>query len=104
MHSHLTQIMGIHSNTVIYGNVAIIAIGDFYQCSPVVATGIYSSLLWSDHFQYIELKINERQKTNLSFSQMLNRIRKLKKKENISNEDRDMLEKCHQRYLSQEYD
>ncbi|CAF4994262.1 unnamed protein product, partial [Rotaria magnacalcarata] len=92
MHSRLTQIMGIHSNTVIFGNVAIIAIGDFYQCSPVAATGIYSSLLWSDHFEYIELKINERQKTNLSFSQMLNRIRKLKKKENINNEDRDMLE------------
>ncbi|CAF3367790.1 unnamed protein product [Rotaria socialis] len=103
MHSRLTQIMGIHSNTAIFGNVAIIAIGDFYQCSPVAATGIYSSLLWSDHFEYIELKINERQKTNLSFSQMLNRIRKLKKKEILTNEDRDMLEKCHQRYLTKEY-
>ncbi|CAM4800160.1 unnamed protein product [Rotaria magnacalcarata] len=103
MHSRLTQIMGIHSNTAIFGNVAIIAIGDFYQCSPVAATGIYSSLLWSDHFEYIELKINERQKTNLSFSQVLNRIRKLKKKEILTNEDRDMLEKCHQRYLTKEY-
>ncbi|CAF4583659.1 unnamed protein product, partial [Rotaria magnacalcarata] len=78
MHSRLTQIMGINSNTAIFGNVAIIAIGDFYQCSPVAAASIYSSLLWSDHFECIELKINERQKSNLSFSQMLNRIRKLK--------------------------
>ncbi|CAF4271090.1 unnamed protein product [Rotaria sp. Silwood2] len=29
MHSRLTQIMGIHSNTAIFGNVGIIAFGDF---------------------------------------------------------------------------
>ncbi|CAM4767382.1 unnamed protein product [Rotaria magnacalcarata] len=103
MHSRLTQIMGINSNTAIFGNVAIIAIGDFYQCSPVAAASIYSSLLWSDHFECIELKINERQKSNLSFSQMLNRIRKLKKKEDVNQQDHDMLEKCHQRYLSKDY-
>ncbi|CAF1452274.1 unnamed protein product [Rotaria sp. Silwood1] len=95
--------MGIHSNTAIFGNVGIIAIGDFYQCSPVASSSIYSSLLWSDHFEYVELKINERQKTNVSFSQMLNRIRKIKKKEDMSKEDRDVLEKCHQRYLNKEY-
>ncbi|CAF2866624.1 unnamed protein product, partial [Rotaria sp. Silwood2] len=103
MHSRLTQIMGIHSNTAIFGNVAIIAIGDFYQCSPVAASSIYSSLLWSDHFEYVELTINERQKTSFSFSQMLNRIRKLKKKEGMNKEDREILEKCHQRYLNKEY-
>ena len=103
MHSRLTQIVGINSNTAIFGNVGVIAIGDFYQCSPVASSSIYSSLLWSDHFEYVELKINERQKTNLSFSQMLNRIRKLKKKEDMSKEDRDILEKCHQRYLKKEY-
>ncbi|CAF3974784.1 unnamed protein product [Rotaria sp. Silwood2] len=103
MHSRLTQIMGIHSNTAIFGNVGIIAIGDFYQCSPVASSSIYSSLLWSDHFEYVELKINERQKTNVSFSQMLNRIRKIKKKEDMSKEDRDVLDKCYQRYLNTEY-
>ncbi|CAF4590297.1 unnamed protein product, partial [Rotaria sp. Silwood2] len=103
MHSRLTQIMGIHSNTAIFGNVGIIAIGDFYQCSPVAASSIYSSLLWSDHLEYVELKINERQKTNIFFSQMLNRIRKIKKKQDMSKEDRDVLEKCHQRYLNKEY-
>ncbi|CAF3527811.1 unnamed protein product [Rotaria sp. Silwood2] len=45
MHSRLTQIMGIHSNTAIFGNIGIIAIGDFYQCSPVASSSIYSSLL-----------------------------------------------------------
>ncbi|CAF3150203.1 unnamed protein product [Rotaria sp. Silwood2] len=95
--------MGIHSNTAIFGNVGIIAIGDFYQCSPVASSSIYSTLLWCDHFEYVELKINERQKTNASFSQMLNRIRKIKKKEDMSKEDRDMLEKCYQRFLNKEY-
>ena len=103
MHSRLTQIMGIHSNTIVFGNVAIIAIGDFYQCSPVASQSIYSSLLWSDHFEYVELKTNERQKTNGSFAQMLNRIRKLKKNETPTEEDRKALEKCHQRYLNKEY-
>ena len=103
MHSRLTQIMGTHSNTMIFGNIAIIAIGDFYQCSPVASQGIYSTLLWSDHFEYVELKINERQKTNCSFAQMLNRIRKLKKKETMAEEDLQTLEKCYQRYLNKEY-
>ncbi|CAF1383790.1 unnamed protein product [Adineta steineri] len=103
MHSRLSQIMGIHSNTAIFGNIGIIAIGDFYQCSPVASSSIYSSLLWTDHFQYVDLKINERQKTNVFFSQMLNRIRKIKKKEDMTKEDREALEKCHQRYLNNEY-
>ncbi|CAF4805262.1 unnamed protein product, partial [Rotaria sp. Silwood2] len=34
---------------------------------------------------------------------MLNRIRKLKKKEDMNKEDREILEKCHQRYLNKEY-
>ena len=103
MHSRLTQIMGLHSNSAIFGNVGIIAIGDFYQCSPVASSSIYSSLLWTDHFEYVDLKINERQKTNIFFSQMLNRIRKIKKKEEMTKEDRDALQKCHQRYLNKEY-
>ncbi|CAF4666955.1 unnamed protein product, partial [Rotaria socialis] len=103
MHSRLTQIIGVHSNTTIFGNIAIIAIGDFYQCSPVASSSIYSSLLWCDHFEYVELKINERQKTNFLFSQMLNRIRKLKKKEDMKKEDHDVLEQCHQNYLKKEY-
>ena len=103
MHSRLTQIMGTHSNTVIFGNIGIIAIGDFYQCSPVASQSLYSTLLWSDHFEYVELKINERQKTNGSFAQMLNRIRKLKKNETMTEEDRKTLEKSHQRYLNNEY-
>ncbi|CAF4327859.1 unnamed protein product, partial [Rotaria magnacalcarata] len=34
---------------------------------------------------------------------MLNRIRKLKKKEDIKKEDHDLLEQCHQNYFKKEY-
>ncbi len=80
MHSRLTQIIGVHSNTTIFGNIAIIAIGDFYQCSPVASSSIYSSLLWCDHFEYVELKINERQKTNFLFFSNAKSYSKIKEK------------------------
>ena len=103
MHSRLIQIMGVHSNTAIFGNVGIIAIGDFYQWAPVASTSIYSSMLWSDHFERVELSINERQKNGGTFPQMLNRIRKTGKKDGVTQLDREMLQKCHQRYLNKEY-
>ncbi|CAF2880112.1 unnamed protein product [Rotaria sp. Silwood2] len=34
---------------------------------------------------------------------MLNRIRKLKKKDDMNKEDHDILEKCHQRYLNKKF-
>lgn len=103
MHSRLNQIMGTHSNSAIFGNVGIIAIGDFYQCTPVASPSIYSSMLWSDHFECVQLSINERQKNGGLFPEMLNRIRKVTKKVGITQEDREILEKCHQRYLNKEY-
>ena len=103
MHSRLSQIMGIHSNKAIFGNVGMIAIGDFYQCAPVASSSIYSSMLWSDHFEQVELSINERQKNGGAFPQMLNRIRQTRKKDGVTQLDREMLQKCHQRYLNKEY-
>ena len=78
MHARLQQIMGTNSNKSCFGNVGVVAIGDFYQCPPVGSSSVYRSMLWSDHFECIELNINERQKENRGFSEMLNRIRKLK--------------------------
>ena len=103
IHSRLTQIMGIHSNSSVFGNVAIIAIGDFYQCSPVASSSVYTSLLWKDYFECVELTVNERQKSNKCFSQMLNRIRTVMRREQLTEEDRVTLKKCHQRYLNKEY-
>ncbi|CAF1481232.1 unnamed protein product [Adineta ricciae] len=103
IHARLGQIMGIQSNTVCFGNIGIITIGDFYQCPPVGSCSIYNSMLWIDHFEMTEMNTNERQKECGSFSEMLNRIRKLKKKEEMIKQDRNILEKCHQRYLNKEY-
>lgn len=103
IHVRLNQIMGIHSNREIFGNIGIIAIGDFYQCAPIGSSSIYSSLLWCEHFEYVELSINERQKKNTDFVQMLNRIRKRKRKSEILEKDKKMLEQCHRRYLKKEY-
>ena len=60
-------------------------------------------MLWSDHFECVELNINERQKENRGFSEMLNRIRKVKKNEAVIKSDRESLERCHRRYLNHEY-
>lgn len=60
-------------------------------------------MLWSDHFECVELNINERQKENRGFSEMLNRIRKLKKNEAMIKSDGETLERCHRRYSNHEY-
>ena len=103
MHARLQQITGTNSNKSCFGNVGVIAIGDFYQCPPVGSSSVYTSMLWSDHFECVQLNINERQKANRGFSEMLNRIRKLRKNEAMNKNDREILEQCHQRYLNHEY-
>ncbi|CAF1928732.1 unnamed protein product [Rotaria magnacalcarata] len=103
MHSRLNQIMGIHSNSVIFGNVGVIAIGDFYQCASVASSSVYSSMLWADHFELVELIANQRQKDDRCSVQMPNRIRQMKKKSAMLKEDQNNLEKCHQRYLKNEH-
>ena len=104
VHARLQQITGMNSNKSCFGSVGVIVIGDFYQCPPVGSSSVYTSMLWSDHFKHVELNMNERQKENRSFSEMLNHIRELKKNESITKKDRESLEKCHQRLLNKEYD
>ena len=63
----------------------MIAVGDFYQLSPVNGHFVFSvtklqlkrlaSHLWKDCFQIVELTENVRQQKDLSFSDRLNRVR-----------------------------
>ena len=82
IHSRLCE---IYANDEIFGGLNVIAVGDFYQLSPVNGSFIFSdqrssgrlaSHLWRDLFTMVELKVNMRQQNDTSFSQMLNRIRK----------------------------
>ena len=80
-HQRLCEIFATND---IFGGVNVIAVGDFYQLSPVNWHYVFSngrvqlkrlaSHLWKDFFNMIELKDNMRQCNDQSFSSLLNRI------------------------------
>jgi len=57
IHGRLRQIKQCHDFSP-FGNVSIIAVGDFYQLSPVKGIGRHAEnvlILWADHFLFAEL-------------------------------------------------
>ena len=68
-----------------FGGISLIAFGDLFQLKPVMDSWIFSqprtgiaclsANLWQDHFTVFELDEIMRQKDDLSFAQMLNRLR-----------------------------
>ncbi|XP_038139885.1 uncharacterized protein LOC119782800 [Cyprinodon tularosa] len=80
-----------------FGNLSIIAVGDFFQLPPVKGTPLYSdgvsSSLWSDLFKVVELKEIVRQK-DIVFSQLLNRLRTRSKKSPMLPGDIEILKRC----------
>ena len=70
IHSRLCE---IYANDEIFGGLNVIAVGDFYQLSPVNGSSIFSdqrslgrlaSHLWRDFFTMVELKVNMRQQND----------------------------------------
>lgn len=61
-----------------FGGMNILAVGDFYQLAPVkqkyISDGRNSSY-WVKHFQMKELRVNQRQRGDTFFSNLLNKIR-----------------------------
>ncbi|KAA0701445.1 ATP-dependent DNA helicase PIF1 [Triplophysa tibetana] len=80
-----------------FGNVSIIAVGDFFQLPPVKGIPLYSDNIgvnfWSTLFSVVELKTIVRQKDN-TFAELLNRLRIRTKGTPMLKSDIDILKKC----------
>ncbi|XP_063420756.1 uncharacterized protein LOC134705970 [Mytilus trossulus] len=82
INGRLQEIMG---NNRQFGGVSIIAVGDLYQLKPVMDSWIFHNTateygnlaanLWQDNFSLYELKTIMRQKGDLEFAELLNRLR-----------------------------
>ncbi|XP_033759145.1 uncharacterized protein LOC117341405 [Pecten maximus] len=94
IHERLQQLTGTKQD---FGGVSIIAVGDLYQLSPVGDSWIFKDLscpgqglaknLWKDHFSMFELTEIMRQKDDIEFSKLLNRLRH----NELSNEDKQTI-------------
>lgn len=79
IHGRLQQIKRT-AHTAMFGNVAILAVGDFYQIPPVIGKPLFHKDdamfidLWSI-FSLWELTVIMRQKDDISYAELLNRLR-----------------------------
>ncbi|XP_052403776.1 uncharacterized protein LOC127950661 [Carassius gibelio] len=97
IHGRLRQIKQTGDYSA-FGKVSVIAVGDFYQLSPVKGKPLYtepvnSVNLWETHFSFVELTEIMRQKDK-EFAELLNRLRSRKKNEPMREDDVTMLKKC----------
>ena len=83
-----------------FGNISIIAVGDLYQLQPVRGNWIFNDLtqvasalatnLWKEHFSMFELTEIMRQKGDLEFTELLNRLRH----NNLTEADMQKIKSC----------
>ena len=94
IHGHLRQIQQ-SGNYSPFGNVSVIAVGDFYQLPPVKGKPLYlgddSVGLWTQ-FQIVELKSIVRQKD--VFAELLNRVRCRSNGNPMLDSDIQLLQHC----------
>ena len=92
--ARLKQIKG---NQRAFGGMSVLAVGDFYQLPPVRQSKplcVHDPAdidLWQEHFQMITLTEIMRQKDDVAFAEVLNRIRVKRKADELSQADRDLL-------------
>ena len=98
VHGRLQQIKGT-SSTSYFGNVSVLAVGDFHQLPPIspktplcFPRDEILKDLWNTLFQIVELTDIMRQRDDAIFAQMLNRLRTRKKTEPLKEEDKRLLE------------
>lgn len=97
IHCRLQQIKQPFSPSTYFGNVSILAVGDFYQVPPVAKKSLLSNNtsltdLWG-LFHIWQLSEVVRQKGDQQFIALLNRLRVRKKKQPLSTEDEQFLNK-----------
>jgi DNA replication protein DnaC len=95
IHGCLHQIKKIVSSQINFGNLAVLAVGDFYQLPPVIQPPLYRNInsnnnLWK-HFSLWELEEIMRQKDDRQFAEMLNCLRTKPKTEPLKPHDHAML-------------
>ncbi|XP_048257841.1 uncharacterized protein LOC125383536 [Haliotis rufescens] len=95
IHGRLRQIKQT-SDYSPFGNVSVIAVGDFYQLPPVKGRPLYVGTngydLWNDNFTVTELTTIMRQK-DPAFAQLLNRLRTRKRSQPLETSDINMLKR-----------
>ncbi len=98
VHGRLQQIKGT-SGTSYFGNVSILAVGDFYQLPPIsprtplcIPRHEILNDIWNTLFEMVELTDIMRQRDDAIFAQMLNRLRTRNRNEPISKEDKQLLQ------------
>ncbi|XP_068069853.1 uncharacterized protein [Danio rerio] len=80
-----------------FGGISVIVVGDFYQLPPpgkAKPLCVYEEDVldfWKDHFQIVTLTEIMRQKEDLAFAQLLNRLRVKRKSDALKEEDRALL-------------
>ncbi|KAK0145565.1 ATP-dependent DNA helicase PIF1 [Merluccius polli] len=94
VHWRFQQIKG---NKKPFGGMSVLAVGDFYQLPPlgkakplcVYEEGVLD--VWKDNFQMVNLTQIMRQRDDLVFAELLNRLRVKTKTDTLRDEDRALL-------------
>ncbi|KAK9517538.1 hypothetical protein VZT92_022901 [Zoarces viviparus] len=94
VHWRFQQIKG---NKKPFGGMSVLAVGDFYQLPPLGKAKplcVYEEDVldfWKDNFQIVNLTQIMRQKDDLAFAELLNRMRVKQKTDTLSDNDRALL-------------
>ena len=84
VHQRLSEIFDCTDTETYFGGISILLFGDLFQLPLVMSKMIFEDInniscvgvhLWRDLFRVVELKEIMRQKDDLSFAQLLNRVR-----------------------------
>ncbi|KAG1927220.1 ATP-dependent DNA helicase PIF1 [Pimephales promelas] len=92
------RLQQIKGNQKPFGGLSILAVGDFFQLPPLGRAKplcVYEDHVldfWTDHFQMTTLTQIMRQRDDLAYAELLNRLRVKKKHEKLTDADRCMLE------------